>query len=238
MSPVEYGVVFVVLALAAALQGGVGFGMNLLAAPVLVLADPSLVPGPLILCAMSLTLLMARRDLADVNWSGFGWVMLGRLPGTAAGALLIASISAGGVAIAVGLAVLLAVVLQLRDLGLRPTPGTLLGAGVASGFAGTVSSIGGPMLAVVYAHERGPVIRGTLSAIFVGASVVSAGALAFVGRLGTHELLMALLLQPPVILGFLSSRRLAAHLDAGRTKAAVLSVSVLGALAAIVSALV
>ena len=238
MSPVEYAVVCVVLALAAALQGGVGFGMNLLAAPALVLADPALVPGPLILCAMSLTLLMARRDLADVDWSGFGWVMVGRLPGTAAGALLIASISAGGVAIAVGLAVLVAAALNLRDLGLRPTRGTLLGAGIASGFAGTVSSIGGPMLAVVYAHERGPVIRGTLSAIFVAASVISASALALVGRLGTQELLLALSLQPAVIIGYLSSRQLAAHLDAGRTKAAVLTVSVVGAIAAIVSALV
>lgn len=229
--------VFAILAIAAALQGGVGFGMNLLAAPFLAVADPAFVPGPLILCATSLTLLMARRDRADVDWSGFGWVMAGRFPGTTAGALLIASLSADGVAIAVGVVVLVAAALSLRDLGLRPTPLTLLGAGVGSGVAGTVSSIGGPMLAVVYAGQRGPVIRGTLSVIFVAASVVSAAALALVGRLGTHELWLALILQPPVLLGYFASRHLVGHLDAGRTRAAVLSVSVVGAIAAIVSGL-
>lgn len=226
------------MAAAAALQGGVGFGMNLLAAPLLALVDPVLVPGPLILAAVSLTLLMARRDRADVDWSGLGWVMLGRLPGTLAGALLVASISKAGVAIAVGIAVLVAAVLSLRDFGLKPTPVTLVGAGVGSGFSGTVSSIGGPLLAVVYAGQRGPVIRGTLSVIFVIGGLVSAGALALVGKLGTDELWLALLLQPPVLLGFFSSRRLAAHLDAGRTKAAVLTVSVMGALAVIASELV
>lgn len=238
MSPFEYAVVFVVMAAAAALQGGVGFGMNLLAAPLLALMNPVLIPGPLILSALSLVVLMARRDRADIDWSGFWWVMLGRLPGTLAGALLVASISKRGVAIAVGIAVLIAAALSVRDLGLKPTRFTLLGAGIGSGFSGTVSSIGGPLLAVVYAGQRGPVIRGTLSVLFVVGGVISAGALALVGRLGAEELKLALLLQPPVILGFLSSRRLAAHLDAGRTKAAVLSVSVLGALAVIASELV
>ena len=238
MSPVEYVVVFVVMAAAAALQGGVGFGMNLLAAPLLALINPVLIPGPLILSALSLVILMARRDRADIDWSGFWWVMLGRLPGTLAGALLVASISKRGVAIAVGIAVLVAAALSVRDLGLRPTRVTLLGAGIGSGFSGTVSSIGGPLLAVVYAGQRGPVIRGTLSVLFVVGGLISAGALALVGRLGTEELRLALLLQPPVIVGFFSSRRLAAHLDAGRTKAAVLSVSVMGALAVIASELV
>ncbi|HUR48812.1 MAG TPA: sulfite exporter TauE/SafE family protein [Acidimicrobiales bacterium] len=238
MSPVEYAAVFVVMAAAAGLQGGLGFGMNLLAAPLVALIEPKLVPGPLLVAAVLLTVLIARRNRAHVDWTGLRWVMAGRLPGTLLGALVVASISARGVSIAVGLAVLLAAALSVSRLALSPKPLTLLGAGLVSGFSGTVSSIGGPPLAVVYAGQRGAVIRGTLSVIFVIGGLISAMALALVGRLGTQELGLALLLQPPVILGFLASRRLAAHLDAGRTKAAVLSVSVLGAIAVIVSELV
>ena len=237
MSPPEYAVIFTVMAAAAGLQGGIGFGMNLLAAPLVALIEPRLVPGPLLVSAVALTVLIARRNRADVDWAGLGWVMAGRLPGTLAGALLVASISATGISIAVGLAVLLAAALAVSRLALSPNPVTLLGAGLVSGFSGTVSSIGGPPLAVVYAGQRGPVIRGTLSVIFVIGGLISAAALALVGRLGSDELWLALLLQPPVILGFLSSRRLAAHLDAGRTKTAVLTVSVLGAIAVIVSEL-
>ena len=238
MSPLEYAAVFVVMAGAAGLQSGIGFGMNLLAAPLVALIEPRLVPAPLLLSAVVLTVFIARRERAHVDWTGLGWVMTGRLPGTALGALLVASISVRGVAIAVGVAVLLAAALSVSRVALRPTPGTLVGAGLVSGFSGTVSSIGGPPLAVVYAGQRGPVIRGTLSVIFVIGGFVSIVALMLVGRLGPDEARLALLLQPPVIVGFLGSRRLAAHLDAGRTKAAVLTVSVLGAIAVIVSELV
>lgn len=238
MSPLEYVAVFAVMAAAAGLQGGIGFGMNLLAAPLVALIEPRLVPGPLLVAAVALTILTALRNRADVDWAGLRWVMVGRLPGTLLGALLVASISARGISVAVGLAVLLAAGLSVSRLALSPNAGTLLGAGFVSGFSGTVSSIGGPPLAVVYAAQSGPVIRGTLSVIFVLGGAISAAALALVGRLGPEELLLALLLQPPVLVGFLSSRRLAAHLDAGRTKAAVLSVSVLGAIAVIVSELV
>ena len=238
MGVFEYSAICAALGVAAAVQGGLGFGMNLLAAPLLALVEPRLVPGPLLLAAVILTVLIARRDRADVDWRGVRWMMSGRIPGTVLGALLVASISTSGVAIAVGLAVLLAAALNVVDLGLRPTPTTLAGAGLVSGFSGTVSSIGGPPLAVVYAGQRGPVIRGTLSVVFVVGGFISIAALAVVGKLGAVELGFAVVLQPPVLIGFWLSRRLAAHLDAGRTKAAVLSVSVLGALAVIAAELV
>lgn len=46
MSALELVVVSLVFAIGSALQGAVGFGANLLAVPVLVLVDPTLVPGP------------------------------------------------------------------------------------------------------------------------------------------------------------------------------------------------
>jgi len=233
VSPVEYLFIFVVLAAAAAVQGGLGFGMNLMAAPLVALVDPRLVPGPLLVAAVAITLLVGIRDRSDVDWNGFSWILAGRLPGTLLGALVVASVSAGGVAIAVGITVLLAVLLNLVELGLTPKPGILLGAGAVSGFSGTISSIGGPPLAVVYAGQRGPVIRGTLSAVFVVGGLLSLASLTVVGRMGQSELAMSAVLVPPVVLGFSLSRRIAAHLDDGRTRAAVLSVSVLGAIAVI-----
>ena len=238
MSPIEYGAVFLVMAVAAGLQGGVGFGMNVLAAPVAALVEPRLVPGPLVFGALTLTLLMARRELAHVEWRGLGWFTLGRVPGSTAGALFLAALPLRAVALTVGASVLLAALLSLTRLALRPTPGTLVGAGVVSGFGGTVSSIGGPVVAVVYSHSSGPVIRATLSAIFVFSSVISLVALTAVGRLGSVELRLALLIVPPIVLGYASSGWLARHLDQGRTRKAVLSVSVVGALVVIASALV
>jgi uncharacterized membrane protein YfcA len=125
--------------------------------------------------------------------------------------------------------VLVAAALNIGRPRLRPTPPTLLVAGAVSGFASTASSIGGPPMAVVYANESGPVIRGSLSLIFVVGGAMSLVALALVGDFGGKEAGASALLLVPGALGFLASKRIAAHVDEGRTRGAVLAVSVAGA---------
>lgn len=225
------------MAVGAALQGGVGFGMNLLAAPVLALVEPKLVPGPLLLGSVLLTVLLARRERATVDQRAAAWALIGRVPGTVAGAFIVALVSAGGVAIGVGIAVLGAALLNVLRLGFRPTPPTLVVAGVVSGVSGTVAAIGGPPLAVVFADQPGPVVRGTMSAIFVVGGLMSVAALAVAGEIGRDELLLSLAIQPAILLGYATSRPLTAHIDAGRTRAAVLLVSAAGAVAVIATEL-
>ena len=55
MTPVDWLLVTVVMFVGAGIQGGVGFGMNLIAAPILLLIDPRLVPGPAVLAAAVIT---------------------------------------------------------------------------------------------------------------------------------------------------------------------------------------
>lgn len=218
-----------VLAVGALIQGAVGFGMNLLAAPLLALVEPRLVPAPLLVAAVSLTVLVAHRERRSVDLAGVSWTLGGRIPGTIAGALFVAALPKRAVVLAVGVTVLVAVVLTALRLPLRPNPPTLLTAGAVSGFSGTVSSIGGPPVAVVYAGEPGPVVRGTLSVIFVVGGIISIASLAALGEVGRYEALASVALQPPLLLGYLFSKRLATHLDAGRTRAAVLTVASIGA---------
>lgn len=225
----EVALVGVVLALASCVQGAVGFGMNLLAAPLLAAIDPRLVPAPLLVAAVTLTVLVAHRDRRSVDLPGVGWALTGRVPGTIGGALVIASLDERAVVLAVGITVLLACVLTASRLPLRPRPATLVTAGAVSGFSGTISSVGGPPIAVVYAHEPGPVVRGTLSVIFVVGGIISIASLAAVGEVGRYEVLASAALQPPLLLGFLAAPRLSRHLDAGRTRAAVVSLAAVGA---------
>ena len=231
MSGSELVLAAVVVAVGAALQGGVGFGMNLLAAPLLALLDPDFVPGPAIAAALVLTILVAIREREHVDRRGVWFASLGRVPGTVVGALLIASISSRATVLVLGAAVLVAAALSVTRLRLRPTAGTLVAAGIVSGFGTTVSSIGGPPVAVVYANEAGPVVRGSLSLIFVIGGVMSLTALIAVGEFGAREAAISSALLVPGALGFLASRRLATYLDEGRTRRAVLVAAVLGALA-------
>ena len=84
----------VVVTLAALVQSAVGYGMGLIAAPLLALLDPALVPVPLIMLTTGHSMLAIARDRRHVDWRGVGWAMLGRLPGTGLGVLAVAALSA------------------------------------------------------------------------------------------------------------------------------------------------
>ena len=64
-----WGILLVVSATAigAFVQGSVGFGHNLIAAPAMAFVDDRFVPGPAILGATLLTALMLARDRHDVS---------------------------------------------------------------------------------------------------------------------------------------------------------------------------
>ncbi len=126
---------------------------------------------------------------------------------------------------AFGILVVAAVAMSALGLRARRTRWTLLGAGTLSGFMGTTTSIGGPPMAMVYQEDSGAIVRGTLSVFFAVGVAFSLVGLALVGRLGSWELVHALVLIPGAIVGFSVSNRTTHLLDSGYTRAAVLGVS-------------
>src|SRR5882757_7532357 len=116
----DYTVIAVAVLLASCLQASIGFGLGMLAAPVIALVDPSLVPGTLIVLAALVTLAVTVRERAAIDLSGTGWALVGRVPGTIAGALLLAAIPERALAIMIAGVVLLGVV--LTGSGWIPVP--------------------------------------------------------------------------------------------------------------------
>jgi uncharacterized membrane protein YfcA len=216
--------------LGATLQGSVGFGLGFVGAPLLMLISPSLIPGPLLLNAVVLTLLLTHRERHSIVFSEIKWAVVGRFVGVTIAAAFVASISTDGLALSLGILVLVLVGLSLSGLRFPPNWKSLIVAGTMSGFAGTIASVGAPPMAIVYQHESGPRIRGTLSAFFVIGTVMSLGALIIVGRLGAPEVALALKMLPGLLLGFAISRRLALILDRGHTRNAVLMLASMGGL--------
>jgi len=219
------------------LQGAVGFGLSLIAAPLVTLIDPTLVPGPLLMAALVLPMLTARRDRSWIDLRGVRWALVGRVPGSMLGAAMLAALSPRSMSLAIGLVVLAAVAMTASGIHLRPRGPTLLVAGVLSGFMGTTAAIGGPPLALVYQHAEGPRLRGTLAGYFVVAAAISIGVLALVGRFGLGDLCTGIALLPGVALGYSLSHRAARWVDRGFTRHAVLLVSALAALALVIRAL-
>ena len=218
----------------AALQGSAGFGFALLSSPILGWVDPHLVPAPLIIAVTLLLALTAWRERSAVDLKGLGWVLGGRVPGTVLGAMALKLWSERALTIVLGVLVLLAVAISLGSVRLERRPPLLVAAGVVSGLMGTTAALGGPAVAVLYQHERGPLVRATLAAYFLVGALMSMTALVIVGRLGQRELGLAVGLLPGIALGFGGSRWTSRWLDRGYTRLAVLAIAALAGLGSVI----
>ncbi|QFU88488.1 sulfite exporter TauE/SafE family protein [Amycolatopsis sp. YIM 10] len=211
------------------LQVSIGFGLGMLAAPVIALLDPTLVPVVLLLLATGVTTATVLAERAHLDLRGAGWALGGRVPGTIAGAALVAFLPAKALALSVAAVVLAGVVVSLRGFRPRPTPRAVALAGAASGLMGTATSIGGPPMALVWQRYAGPKMRGTMSAFFLVGSVLSLGALAVAGVVHLETLRYSALLAPAAAAGVLLARPLSRHLDESRTRGVAMALAVAGA---------
>ena len=237
MSALQLVLASLTMAVGAWVQGAVGFGSNLLAAPVLVLIDPAFVPGPVTIASLVLNVAVIGRERGAYD-RGIGIALAGLVPGTVAAAAVLEVVSTRGLSLAVAGIVLAAVALISSGLDLRPAPPTLLAAGVGSGFMGTVSGIGGPPIALVYQRASGPMMRSTLSRFFLVGGLITVGALLAVGRIGLAEVGYAAALVPGTLAGFAGSGWLARHLDRRTARPAVLGLSAFAAVGVMVRELV
>src|SRR5687767_10868479 len=98
-----------VMAIGTALQASLGFGLAMIAAPLLLLLDPILVPGPLLSAALLLTLWVAWKERHAITSGYLGATISGRLLGTVPAILLLGTISALAFDIIFAILVLLAV---------------------------------------------------------------------------------------------------------------------------------
>jgi uncharacterized membrane protein YfcA len=227
-----------VLMVGATIQGTIGFGTNLIAAPILVLIDRNLVPVPIILVSLVVNVLVARRDRGDHPWRMMRWPILGQIPASVLGAAAVAVVSERGLDVLFGLLVLIGVGLSAIGRHPRPTRRVSLGAGAASGFMATTTGVGGPPMALVYQRETGPQLRAALTRFFGLGSVVAFVPLLLFGQVEAADFARALALTPGVLAGFYLSRYVARRLDHGWLRPVVLAVSGLSAFVVLIKALV
>lgn len=223
--------------LGAVVQGTVGFGIALVASPVLLFVDTRLVPVGMLVVSTAMPWTTLLQEWRHVDWWGLRWSLAGRLLGTGAGVWLVGVLDASGIGVAVAVMVLASVAVTLSGVHLPVNRRNLLVAGTLGGVGGTATSIGGPPMAVLYSGQQGPRIRATLAAFFAVGQLVSLASLLAAGVVDARAAGTGLLLVPAAVLGAVVARRLRGHLDSWRMREAVLGLATVSAVVILVQAL-
>jgi uncharacterized membrane protein YfcA len=218
----------------ATVQASIGIGVGMIASPVLALADPAFIPVAIVLCILPLTFAVAWLDRSHIEHRQVGVALVGRIPGVIAGAAVVAALSDQILAVMVAVSVLLAVAASLTRIRFRPTDGSLVVAGLASGFAATTTGVGGPPMALTYQSSDPATARSTISAFFSIGALMTVAALAVAGEIGWRQWELTLLLMPGIALGVVTARLVKDHLRPEIVRPAVLALCTVAAIALLV----
>ena len=206
----------------AMIQGGLGFGFALVAAPVLMLVHPALIPAPLIISGLTLTLLLSFREWSSADAKGVGWLLLGFFPGLAMGSWLLENLPKKEMALFFGFFVLLSVAFSLFRVKFSPPRWMLIPAGILSAIMSITTTMGGPPVALILQNYPGKRFRGTLALFFTLGGISTLVTLGGTGRLEQAQLQDGAWLLPPAVLGFVTSGLVTPWLDRGSVRRAVL----------------
>jgi uncharacterized membrane protein YfcA len=237
MTLVDIALATLAVVLGSVVQVVSGVGGGFIIVPLLAWIDLRFVPAPLVFASIALSTLMAVRGRRDVDWGHLPASMLGLLPGSLLGALILTNVAPERLGIVFGSVILLAVAITWVAPRVPLTNSTAIAAGVVAGAMGTSSGIGAAPLALAYQHESGPRVRATLAALYTCASLLILAVLHWFGRFGTDEIVTGLLLMPGFVIGYVVANRFTAHVDRAGSRIAVLAVSAAAAMILIVRSL-
>ncbi|MCY3559809.1 MAG: sulfite exporter TauE/SafE family protein [bacterium] len=237
MSAAEIVLAIAAVAGGAIVQGSVGVGLSLVAAPALVAIDPSFIPGPLLIVGQIVGIRHIIVEGRHIDWQALRHALWGLPVGIAAGLAVVEFVPLRILALIVGILTAVSAAVLLGGFRLPQTRKTEIAGGLTCSFGGLAASLPGAPLAICFSEMRPPALRST-SSLFIGiVGVVGIALLAARDRFGLHELTLIGYMAPGMFIGLGVSRLTRPLLDRTWFRPAVLSVALAGGLALIIGQL-
>ena len=218
-----------ITSLGSVVQATTGLGGGILIVPLLALISYELVPGPMALASMVLTVTMAVRGRREIAWQGLGVMCIGLGLGTVLGVLFLSQLSLVLLGFVFSFFIVVAVLISVFGQRLEVHPTSQFITGMSSGLMGAASGMGAPILALLYQYHSGPALRATLAVLFAFSTAIMIIGFYLSGHFQSHHWLAALYLSPGFLIGYFVSPYLIAYVDKGYARSLVLVISLSGA---------
>ena len=229
----------------ACVQSATGFGYALVLGPAVFAAlSATEAVTALLVAGLALNLLMLAGEgrTPRVRWHDVGPMLAAAVPATVGGVLVLRAVEKPALQVAVGVAVLAAVAVQVRPR-VAPrelAPATAYPVGAVAGVLTTSTSVNGPPL-LLWLQARGATpaeIRDSLAASFLTLSVTGTAALiAINGVNGAVDAGALALLIPATAAGHAAGRAIYERLDPARFRAITLALALLAGLLSLLAGL-
>ena len=210
-------------------QASTGMGFAMIAAPLLAIINLELVPGPMLLVNLCLTIMMLGEARSNIIRKEVAILLPAIAFGTVIAVTILSSVSAHLFSVLFAVLILLAVAISLIVKIPQLSSLSLSIGGVMAGLMGTAAGISGPPMAVLYQREEINKTRATLSLVFSFSYIASLVALTYAGKFDWDLALKGLLMLPGLLVGFLVARYVRGWLSQAVARILMLSIATLSA---------
>jgi len=187
-------------------QARIGIGFALLSAPLLFIINESYMPGPILILGFVLSLLLFLSEKKALELKLVFPAIFARFPGSWCGVLVLTYLPQWLLGIVIGISLLFASLLSFTHVSVKLNNRNLFYAGFFSGFSGTITSIGGPIMALIYQNQPPSTTRAALISFFLIGTPISILILIFAGEIKEEAYILCLKMLPGVFIGFFFSR--------------------------------
>lgn len=236
MTLAAFVIIGITVLVCAFIQGATGMGFAMVAAPVVSLLDPSLIPVALLLLMIPLNGYISFRERKHLDWRGVKWITVGRFAGTFIGLWILLIVNLHQLELLIGWSTVLAAGVALLVPPFDPNRTGLVVVGLITGITETSTGVGGPPLALAYQHKPGPILRSTVAACFLVGEAISIVVLSFTGKITAATMIATIGLLPFLAAGSLLSRFVHQRLSGPLLRYIVLGFSIISGAVVIIQA--
>ena len=233
MSILEAISVIAMTAIGSVVQGSVGIGLSLVAAPALIAIDNDFAPGPLMASGVVVSFRHFLFERKHAVRSDLRSLISGLPFGLAAGIAFIVIADTRLLSIVIGVTILIFAFVLMAGVKVRRTKWSLRFVGAATAFTSSTAALPGPPLALTFSEVEGPRLRGTLGSYVCALGPVLFVALIPAGKFGLDEIRLFATMVPGLVIGLGLSNWARPYLDRSWLRPAILLLSASGGIALI-----
>jgi len=223
-----------ILIVSSILQMATGVSVGMIIMPFLAMISYSLLPVPVVLASLTLTVMMAYQGRKYIDTANMPQIGFGMLIGILIAVYILKHIEVEHLGVLFGVLILISVFISMKIKTFTLGRKINYSGGFMAGFIGTLALSGGQILALLFQNHPLASVKASLAFLYTLFSLVMLFVFYLVDEFTYAQLISGLYMMPGFVIGFLVSPMFAKYFDPKHTKTVVLGMATLGAFILIV----
>lgn len=220
------------------LQMATGVSVGMLIVPFLAMISYTLVPLPVVLASLVLTMMMAYRGRAHIDYANANSVSIGMIAGIFLAVFIFSHLYSDYLGVLFGVLILLSVGISVKiDAFTLSKKMTYLG-GLVAGTMGALAAVGGQVLALLFQNHSHESIKATLAMLYTIFSIAMLIIFFLFDHFSVAQLNAGVMMMPGFLIGYLVAPFFVRYFHPQYAKVAVLAMATIGSVLLIAQSLV